>query len=187
LQQDLQATGFNLFNKYASSDHRALFVDFNLSHTLGKPNPAIVPPGKRFVSSRSADVSKFVPKMASHLHKNKVFHKFHEFLVDCNTHAKPWEGDNAIDSLLGQAFKTAKRHCATPERPPWSEKLHIASMKVRYWQVALTVFLLVSHKTKSSLNSVQTIVEKYSHDAPSSTNSTFRWESCPPCSSPNLS
>jgi hypothetical protein len=89
LQQDLQATGFNLFNEYASSDHRALFVDLNLSHTLGKPNPAIVPPAKRFVSSRSAHVSKFVSKMASHLHENKVFHKFQEFLVDCDTNAKP--------------------------------------------------------------------------------------------------
>jgi hypothetical protein len=138
LQPDLHATGFNLFNEYASSDHRALFVDFNLSHTLGKPNPAIVPPAKRFVSSRSDDVSKFVRKMSSHLHENKVFHKFQEFLVDCDHHDKPWEPANAIDSLLGQAFKTAERHCATPERPPWSEKLHLASMKVRYWQVALT-------------------------------------------------
>jgi hypothetical protein len=65
-------------------------------------------------------------------------YKFNEFLVDCDNHDKPWEIANTIDSLLGQAFKTAKRHCATPERPPWSENLHIATLKVRYWQVALT-------------------------------------------------
>jgi hypothetical protein len=81
LQSDLKATCFNLFNKYAYSDHRALFVDFNLSHTLGKPNPAIVPPAKRFVSSRSNDVCEFVSKMSSHLHENKVFHKFNELQV----------------------------------------------------------------------------------------------------------
>jgi hypothetical protein len=76
--------------------------------------------------------------MASHLHENKLFHKYEEFMVDCDTLQKPWEPANAIDSMLGRAVETAERHCSTPGRPPWSEKLHLASMKVRYWQVALT-------------------------------------------------
>jgi hypothetical protein len=141
LQARLHAVGFNLFNEFASSDHRALFLDFDLLGTLGKPNPTIVPPSKRFVSSRSDDVCKFVAKMADHLQQNKVFHKFSAFLVDCDAHAKPWELANDIDSMLGHAFETAERHCASPERPPWSAKLHIASLKVRYWQVALTARL----------------------------------------------
>jgi hypothetical protein len=65
LQSDLQATGFNLFNEYASSDRRILFVDFNLSHTLGKPNPAVVARAKCSVSSRSNDVYKFVSNISS--------------------------------------------------------------------------------------------------------------------------
>jgi hypothetical protein len=141
LQSRLHAVGFNLFNEFASSDHRALFLDFDLLGTLGKPNPTIVPPAKRFVLSRSDDVCKFVAKMADYLQENKVFHKFNAFLVDCDAHAKPWELANDIDSRLGQAFETAERHCASPERPPWSEKLHLASLKVRYWQVALTARL----------------------------------------------
>jgi hypothetical protein len=59
-------------------------------------------------------------------------------MVDCDTLQKTWEPTSAIDSMLGQAFQNAKRHCATPDRPTWSVKLHLASMKVRYWQVALT-------------------------------------------------
>jgi hypothetical protein len=33
LQSAVHAIGFNFFNQYASSDHRALFVDFDLAHT----------------------------------------------------------------------------------------------------------------------------------------------------------
>jgi hypothetical protein len=89
-----------------------------------------------------------VTGMASQLHENKLFHKYEEFMVDCDTLQKPWEPANAIDSMLGQAFETAERHCSTPDRPPWSEKLHLASMEVRYWQVALTERLTgVSQRT----------------------------------------
>jgi hypothetical protein len=58
-------------------------------------------------------------------------------MIDCDTFAHPWVPANAIDAMLGQAFKTAERHCATHDRPPWAEKLHLASMKVGYWQVTL--------------------------------------------------
>jgi endonuclease/exonuclease/phosphatase family metal-dependent hydrolase len=51
LQSDVHAIGYNLFNQYAFSDHRTLFVDFDLAHTLGKTNPKMVPSKKRFVST----------------------------------------------------------------------------------------------------------------------------------------
>jgi hypothetical protein len=44
---------------------------------------------------------------------------------------------NKLDQVIGQAFKTAERHCSKPPRPPWSVKLHLASLKVRYWRTAL--------------------------------------------------
>jgi hypothetical protein len=71
LQAPLHAVRFNLFNEFASSDHRALFLDFDLLGTLGKPNHAIVPPSKRFVSSRSDGVSKFIAKMTNHLQEKQ--------------------------------------------------------------------------------------------------------------------
>jgi hypothetical protein len=40
--------------------------------------------------------------------------------------------------MIGQAFKTAEGHCLKQPRPPWSEKLHHASLRVRYWKIVLT-------------------------------------------------
>jgi hypothetical protein len=40
--------------------------------------------------------------------------------------------------MIGQAFVTAKKHCAARPAEPWSSELHIASRKVRYWKTMLT-------------------------------------------------
>jgi hypothetical protein len=85
LQSWLHAVGLTtLFNEFASSDHRTLFLDFDLLGTLGKPNLPMFPPVKRFVYIRSNDVCKFVAKMTDHLQENKVFHKFSALLTRCS-------------------------------------------------------------------------------------------------------
>jgi hypothetical protein len=76
--------------------------------------------------------------MFSHLEEQKAFHQYQEFCLDVDIAEAPWYQANKLDRVLGQAFKTAERHCSKPPRPPWSVKLHLARLKVRYWRTALT-------------------------------------------------
>jgi hypothetical protein len=132
------ACGYNLFNENIHSDHRASFVNLRLKDYFGHATPSLARPDLRFVSSSSLDIKLFVRKMHSHLRENKVFHSYQEFRLDREVHDKPWHMANQIDSLIGQAFQVAESSCYKPPKPPWSEKLHIASLKVRFWKTALT-------------------------------------------------
>jgi hypothetical protein len=58
--------------------------------------------------------------------------------LDIDIAEAPWRQANKLDQVLGQAFKTAEKHCSKPPRPPWSVKLHLTSLKVGYWRTALT-------------------------------------------------
>jgi hypothetical protein len=139
LSNFVHSCGFNLCDDHFHSDHRASFVDILLKSFFGHATPTLVRPEDRFVTSSSSDVSKFVQKMVySHLAEQKAFHQYQSFGVEVDVVDEPWRKGNKIDQVLGQAFKTAERHCSKTQRPPWSVKLHLASLKVRYWQTALT-------------------------------------------------
>jgi hypothetical protein len=138
LRQLICACGYNLFNEHIHLDHRASFVDLRLKDFFGHITPTLSSPDLRFVSSASPAVTQFVPKMHSHLSENKVFHSYQEFRLDRDVLAEPSRITNKIDSLVGQAFQVAETSCYNPPKPPWSEKLHIASLKVRFWKTALT-------------------------------------------------
>jgi hypothetical protein len=132
------ACGYNLFNENIHSDHRASFVDLRLKDYFGHATPSLASPDLRFVSSSSPDIKQFIRKVHSHLRENKVFHSYQEFRLDREVLDDPWRMANQIDSLIGQAFHVAESSCYKPPKPPWSEKLHIASLKVRFWKTALT-------------------------------------------------
>ena len=132
--------GINKFNKLVHSDHRALFADFDLAQLVSHSGNYISRPDIRFISSNSHLVATFVNKAYDHLDLNQVFHLSAAFKLDVGTATKPWVQANKIDTLIGQAFQCAEKHCAKPIRPPWSEKLHKASKKVRFWKTALTQF-----------------------------------------------
>jgi hypothetical protein len=67
----IHSSGFNLFNEHFHSDHRASFVDIHLKSFFGHDTPtALARPEHRFVTSFSANVSKFVQKTYSHLHEH---------------------------------------------------------------------------------------------------------------------
>jgi hypothetical protein len=83
-------------------------------------------------------VAKFISKVFAHLQENKVFHKFQEYLLDVDGMPEPWREANAIDDLLGQAFAIGEQDCSSTPRHPWSENLHKASQKVRYWKAFIT-------------------------------------------------
>jgi hypothetical protein len=118
-----------------------MFLDIRLKAFLGHGTPKLASPDLRFVSSASPDVKKFVRKMFSHLHENKVFHQYQDFRLDKDIAAKHWVLANKIDVHIGHAFQLAKASCCKHPKPPWSEKLHLASLKVRFWRTALTKLL----------------------------------------------
>jgi hypothetical protein len=121
-----------------NSDHRSLFVDFDLPLFLGSKPPTLCRPDLRFVSTDSASISTFINKMHSHMDENRVFHSFEEFILDADVDTKPWRAANKLDTHVGHAFACGEAACATPPRPPWFVKLHKASTKVRFWKTALT-------------------------------------------------
>jgi hypothetical protein len=139
LEPYVAASRFNIFNEcILHSDHIALFADFLLEAYFGHAPPTLVRPDLRFISTSSPEVSKFVWKMHSHLSENRAFHRYHEFCLDVNVVDEPWRLANQIDQVTGHAFATAEKHCSKTQKPPWSAKLHVASLKVRYWKTALT-------------------------------------------------
>jgi hypothetical protein len=71
--------------------------------------------------------------MYSHLSENSTFHNYEEFCLDVDVVAAPWLMANQLDQIIGQAFAVAEKQCSKTQKPPWSAKLHIASLKVRYW------------------------------------------------------
>jgi endonuclease/exonuclease/phosphatase family metal-dependent hydrolase len=132
------AYGYNLFNEHLHSDHRAIFVDLKLKAFFGHATPTLARPDLRFVSSSGPDVTKFIRKMHAHLTENSAFHQFQKFRLDVDVLKEPWLNANKIDRVIGQAFLTAENHCSKHPKPPWSAKLHHASLKVGYWRTALT-------------------------------------------------
>ena len=77
-------------------------------------------------------------KAFDHLDSNRAFHSFAPFELDVDTAPQPWIQANKINVLIGQAFQCAEQLCAKPILPPWSENLHRASKKVRFWKTAIT-------------------------------------------------
>jgi hypothetical protein len=127
-----------LFNELIHLDHRAQFVDFKSKSFFGHGAPTLARPDLRSITSSSTEVTKFVYKMHAHLTEQSAFHKYQEFQLDGEVLDAPWKMANKLDLLIGQAFKTAEKTCAKPPKPPWSSKLHHASLKVRYWSTVLT-------------------------------------------------
>jgi hypothetical protein len=108
LDRHVTSCGLNLFNEHFSSDHHALFANFSLAQFLGTTLPVLIRSDLRFISSDSADVSKFIGKTNSQLHENKVFHLYQDFLLDADLSTTPWE-------LMGQAFQCAEKTCGKPK------------------------------------------------------------------------
>jgi hypothetical protein len=134
----VRASGINRFYECYHSDHHAIFLDIDLKAYLGDILPMLARLDQRFISMSSRHVTKFVSKVHSHLHANKVFHAFQEYRLDADLLDAPWRRANDLDNMLGQALDTAERACSSVPQHPWSANLHKASLKVRYWKTYLT-------------------------------------------------
>ena len=138
LRSTYSASGFNPFHLLYPSDHRAHYLDITLSSFLGQQPPLLAPPSLREISSHSVSVKKFVSVAYDHLHHTNAFKTLRSFETTAASDTHPWVTANTIDSLLQQAFDLACKTCLKPPRPPWSEKLHVASKRVRYWKTHLS-------------------------------------------------
>jgi hypothetical protein len=102
-------SGINLFNEFAHSDHRALFLDIDLIAYLGAKLPKLAQPDQRSASSSSWHVAKSISKVFDHLQENKDFHKFQEYLLDVDVHPEPWRLANDIDNIVGQKLSRSEK------------------------------------------------------------------------------
>jgi hypothetical protein len=135
LSPTIDAVGYNRYNLLYHSDHRAIFLDLAKRDSLGLSSP-LVPHSRRPIHSNSPHVRDFVLETYKHLQENKVFHKFSDFNLDAATDDDPSKTANAIDRQLTKALLHAQQKCSRPQTHPWSETLHLASLRLRYWKTA---------------------------------------------------
>jgi hypothetical protein len=129
--------GHNQYHQFYFSDHRAGFLDLADRASLRLSSP-IAPTPRRHINSNSPLVAKFVSAVNTHLVATGVFHKFANFLLDVDSDEKPYITANQIDSQVTFGLLHGDKICSKPPTHPWSEKLHHASLRVRYWKTHLS-------------------------------------------------
>ena len=137
LRDRVDAMGHNQYHQFYYSDHRAGFLDIGGHASLCLSSP-IAPHALRHIHSNSILVNKFVATSYKHLLHTGVFHKFALFLLDVDTSATPHVLANIIDDQVTFGLLHGDKACSRPATHPWSELLHHASLRVRYWKTYLS-------------------------------------------------
>jgi hypothetical protein len=96
----------------------------------------IVSASLRHINSDSASAQRFVDLAYDHLIYNATFAQYAVFAQHVNDNSNPHVVANSIDAQLTMSLLSAEKKIARPPRPPWSEKLHQASLQVRLWKIA---------------------------------------------------
>jgi hypothetical protein len=135
LYTSVDAVGYNRYNLLYHSDHRAIFLDLAKRESLGLSFP-LVPHSRRPIHSNSPFVRDFVWETYKHLQENKVLHQFADLNLDAATSDDPSKAANSIDRQVTKALLYKQKKCSRPQSHPWSEALHLASLKLRYWKTA---------------------------------------------------
>jgi hypothetical protein len=69
---------------------------------------------------------------------NNLFQSTEEFKINLDSLDNPADTVNVLDTIVTQGLLHGQQICAKPPQPPWSEKLHQASRRVRFWKTVLT-------------------------------------------------
>jgi hypothetical protein len=135
LLPDLLAVGLLHYHDFYPSDHRPIFV--GLGATLFGPLPSIVPQQFRLVHSNSKLIGKFVELAYKHLEDTGSFGRINSLFHDDAAYSDPDFSAlaDSIDDQITRALLSAERKCKTPQREPWSEAVHFASLHVKYWRL----------------------------------------------------
>ena len=157
--------GHNPYNYLYHSDHRATFIDLPMTEIFSM-SQAIVSPELRSIHSDSNNVDLFITNIIQHLHENNIFKRTETLIENVNINTHPWNEANKIDDQIGIAINKAKKACQRPQRPPWSEKLHHASLKVRFWKT-LETGNIIQQNQQASLIEIRNLLPTLPSEAPS--------------------
>jgi hypothetical protein len=127
--------GLNHYHDFYPSDHCPIFL--GLRTALFGSLPAIVAPQFRYVHSNSKLVGSFVALAYKHLCDTGTFDRLNLLFAD---DAVFDDSDfsvltNSIDEQITRALLSAEQKCKRPQREPWSEQIHFASLHVKYWRL----------------------------------------------------
>jgi hypothetical protein len=107
-------------------------------HLFG-PRPAITPVRTRYVNSNAATVKPFIEYCHQHLVDTGTLKQLGTYLEALPTLTDEHIANtaNSIDEQITRALLSAEHKCKKPIREPWSDELHLASLKVKYWRLTL--------------------------------------------------
>jgi hypothetical protein len=134
--------GITPYNFIVASDHRGLFIDFDVDAFLGGDPSHLMSPALRGIKSTSPkQCRKYVEAVTKYLTEHKVFEGAQTTQKMTDEHgltpplAQAWE---RIDRDLLRACLHAERLTKSRDRPAWSPKLHHALLIVAYWKIKLS-------------------------------------------------
>ena len=126
-------TGYQPYDLFHSSDHRSMYMDviLNRSNSDKIPNSEICT-----ISTKSKNITKFINIIYEHCNKNNVFYNLKSFSMQDNNIDIGL--GNKIDKQLTQGILKALKKCSSTKNHSWSLHLHNASLRVKFWKIALT-------------------------------------------------
>ena len=142
LAESIIRIGITPYNFVITSDHRGIFIDFDVDTFLGGNPSHLMSPALRGIKSNSPkQCRKYVEAVTEYLTKHKVFERATRVQALTDDHgltiqlSRRWK---RIDRDLLRACLHAERLTKSRDRPFWSPKLHHASMIVAYWKITLS-------------------------------------------------
>jgi hypothetical protein len=142
LAESIVRIGVTPYNFIITSDHRGIFIDFDIDVFLGGDPNQLMSPALRGIKSNSPkQCRKYVQAVTKYLTQHKVFERATRAQHLTDQHGltqqlkRQWD---RIDQDLLRANLHAEQLTKTRDRPAWSPTLHQASMIVAYWKITLS-------------------------------------------------
>jgi hypothetical protein len=133
----VRACGIEPFFATIHSDRRGLFVDIDNAGLLGGEMAHLLPPALRGISGSCPQYEKYINNVYNHLSEHNVMKRGEKVFGTLDKATIPVRpnlvvASNRIDRDMTRAMLYAEKTCRQPDRPPWSEVLHLAGKAVRF-------------------------------------------------------
>jgi hypothetical protein len=97
----------------------------------------------RGISGKSKHAAKYINNVFKHLQDHNAFRRGETVFGAIEGSTIPvcpklLVASNRIDRDITRALLYAEKTCRLPDRPPWSEALHLASKTVRFWKTFIS-------------------------------------------------
>jgi hypothetical protein len=141
LAESTVRTGYTPYNFVITSDHRGLFMDNADSFLGGDPSQLMSHALRGIKSSDPQKCRKYVSAVNKYLTVHHVYARVLRLEKQTDERGftleiqKRWE---KIDRDLLRACLYAESLTSCRDRPPWSPRLHQASMMVAFWKIKLS-------------------------------------------------